>query len=189
MPRRSSSATSSLDGQDERGRAGHLADHQRAASARVTAARIAVERLAGARDREGDRRDDHPRPVARGDRPHRVDGRVVLVVVGQQLVARLEAQRLEHGVDAGRGVRDERQALRVGAEEPPDRVARLVQQPRQLAVRNRTGSASSRSRSARWTARTGSGHAPNEPWLRNVTAGIEPPAEVVPHSAIDRRRR
>ena len=50
--------------------------------------------------------------------------------------------------------------------------------------RKRTGSDSRRSRHARWTSRTGSGQAPYEPWLRNVTVGIESPAEIEPHRAM-----
>ena len=51
-----------------------------------------LDHLVLARDRERDRRERRPRPRRAGRRPHRVDHGVVLVVVGQQLVAWLEAQ-------------------------------------------------------------------------------------------------
>src|SRR5690349_261263 len=38
-------------------------------------------------------------------------------------------------------------------------------------ARNRTGWASIRSRHTRWASRTGSGQAPNDPWLRNEMSG------------------
>ena len=82
----------------------------------MTAARIASSDLSGRRSGRG-RRDDDLRAVAGGDRAQRVERGVVLVVVGQQLVAGLEAERLEHGVDAGRRVRHEGQAVGVGAQE------------------------------------------------------------------------
>ena len=122
MPRASSSATSSRTGRTSAGRAGDVADEHEP-RARGHGGEDRGQRLIGPGDREGDPRDDDRRPVPRGHDAHRVDRRVVLVVVGQQLVARLEAQRLQHGVDAGRGVRHEGEALGIRPEEAPDRHA------------------------------------------------------------------
>ena len=99
---------------------------------------------------------DDPRPVAVGDGAQRVEGRVVLVVGRQQLVAGLEARAscstaLTPVVAFGTKARPSG----IGAEERPDRLAGRVEQPRQLAVEERDGLRSSRSRSSRWTARTG----------------------------------
>ena len=85
---------------------------------------------------------------------------------------------------AGRRVGHERQPVGIGTEEarrPPSRAS--ASSPGRSPDRKRTGSDSRRSRNARWTSRTGSGHAPYEPWLRNVTVGVESPAEIGPHRA------
>ena len=139
----------------------------------VTAARMRLDHARpGPSIGKGIGDDHHARPVAGGHGLHRVDGRVVLVVVGQQLVARLEAQALEDRVDAGAGVRHEREALRDRRRgRPRPRRSRRRAGPRGSRVRNATGSCSSRSRKPRWTASTSLGHAPYEPWLRNATAG------------------
>ena len=50
-----------------------------------------------------------------------------------------EAQRLQHGVDAGRGVRHERQAVRVGAQEAGDLQPGGVEQTAQLAAQEADG--------------------------------------------------
>ena len=127
-------------------------------------------RLVRAVDREGEAR---PRPARRPAplRPHRVDRRVVLVVGGQQLVARLEPQRRQDGVDAGGRVRDEGEAVRVGAEEGARPVRAASSCPSSSPPRKRTGSASSRSRARAGPPARGAGQAPNEPWLRKVTSG------------------
>ena len=59
-------------------------------------------------DRERDRDADDPRPRALGDRLERVQRRVVLVVVRQELVAGPQADRGEHRRDPGRRVRHRR---------------------------------------------------------------------------------
>ena len=111
---------------------------------------------------------------------------------GEQLVARLEPERMEHGIDAGGRVGDEGEARRVGAEERPDGLPRPVEVAFQLAgPGTRTGSRSRRSRHSRWTARTGAGHAPNEPWLRYVTSGsrVQPRSVRIALRARSGRRR
>ena len=152
----------------------------------VTAARCASTTAAGSSIGIGDRRDHHARPVAGGHGLHRVDGRVVLVVVGEQLVARLEAQAwrtvliavLAFGTNAmpsGSAWRKAPTAVLASSS--------LAARPR---VRNAIGSCSSWSRKPRWTASTSLGHAPYEPWLKNMTAG----SSCQPRSVrISRRRR
>ena len=120
------------DREDEPRDAGHLADDDQPRPWR-DGAQDRLQHDLRTIGREGDRHDDDPRPIAGRHCAHRVDGRVVLVVVRQEFVARLETERLEHGVVAGRGVRHELETLGVRAEEPPDRDARLVEQPRQVA--------------------------------------------------------
>ena len=74
IPRRSSSATSSATGKMSAGRARDVADQRRAASAAVTAARIASSASAAGRDRERDRR-DHDRAPSRA-----ATARIALIV-------------------------------------------------------------------------------------------------------------
>ena len=157
MPRRVHLGDELGDGQDQRGRARDVADEEQAGPI-GDGGQDRRKSLVGARDREGDRRDNDPCPVARGDGPHRVDRGVVFVIVGQQLVARLEPERLEDRVDAGRRVGYEGEPLGIGAQEATDRCARLREHARQLAAR---GTAPARIRGDRATPVGPRGPAPD----------------------------
>ena len=77
--------------------------------------------------------DDDPGAVALGDVAQDVDRGVVLVVVGQQLVAGLEAERAEDRVDGAGRIRDEREVVRVGPDEGPEVAPSRGQQAGQVA--------------------------------------------------------
>ena len=133
----------------------------------VTAARIASTTSSGWRIGSGIETRTTRGPRALGDGLERVERRVVLVVVREQLVAGPEPQRCEHRRDAGRRVRDDDEALGIGVEErarPSRRAA--SRRPSSSRVRNRIGLASSSASSARWASRTGRGQAPYVPWVR-----------------------
>ena len=121
------------DRQDERSRTGDVR-HDDKPGACCHSAQDRVQCLARVCDGEGECRYDDPCVIPRRHRPHRVDRRVVLVVIRQQFVAGSEAERLEDRIDAGRRVRDEGQAIRVGAEETGNGHPRSVESVRQLAT-------------------------------------------------------
>ncbi len=180
MPRRSSSATSSATGKMSAVDARDVADHDQPRPRRDRAEdRVADD--VRTRDREGDRRHDHPRAVAGRHGAHRVDRRVVLVIVGQELVARLEAERLEDGVVAGRGIGHEGEALGIRAEEPADRRPRVVEQPGQVARqepdRFRFEPLAERRLEREDRFRAG----PERAVVEERDARVESPAEVGPH--------
>ena len=143
-------------------------------TSRVRAVTRAEDRLEASPGRRSgrDRRDHDPRPVARRNRAHGIERRVVLVVVGQELVARLEPERPQDRVDARRRVRTKAEP----SGSAPRNAADARGAPRRASAgRSRTGTERARLPSARATpagaSRTGSGQAPYEPWLRNVTSG------------------
>ena len=78
-------------------------------------------------DRERHFRHHHARAIAGGHEVEGVAHGVVLVVGGQQLVVRLEAQGAEHRVDAGGRVGDEGQVIGLGAHEGANGRARRVE--------------------------------------------------------------
>ena len=173
IPRDCELADEPLDRQDEPRRARHVVDERQPRPRARPATRIASSDLAPA-SRRGNGSVGHDDARARAGRHglERVPAGVVGVVRGEELVARLEIQRPEHRVDAGRGVRDEDEVVRVGPHER--RRARLAPRraaPRGPAPRNRTGSASRRSRRRPCASSTARGQAPNEPWFRKVTSG------------------
>ena len=78
-------------------------------------------------ERERNLRHDHAGAAARRHVVKRVAHGVVLMVGGQQLVARLEAQRAQHRIDPGGGVGDERQVIGPGTDEGTQRGSGRVQ--------------------------------------------------------------
>ena len=68
-----------------------------------------------------------------GDVPGDVENRVVLVVVGQDLVAQAEAERAQDRVRRAGRVRHEREVVRIGPEELAEDGARLGEEARQVA--------------------------------------------------------
>ncbi len=68
------------------------------------------------RGREREVHDDGRRAGFRGHELDGVEAGVVVVVSGEDLVTGLKVERAQDGVDAGRGVRDESQVVRVGLE-------------------------------------------------------------------------
>ena len=171
------------DGQDERGRAGHLADEDQPGPLRDRT-EDRLERLGRPADRERDPRDDDPGPVPLRDRAQRVDRGVVLVVVGQQLVARLEPQRPEDRVDPGRGIRHEREAVRVRVEERADRRPRRIEQPRQVAAQEAHGLGLEAVAQPALDGEDRLGAGPVRPVVEERDRGVEPPAEVGPHTGM-----
>ena len=83
----------------------------------VTPPRNASTTSSGCRIGSGIDDPDDPGLRPLGGRGQGVEGRVVLVVVGQELVAGPKPQRAEDRRDAGRGVRDHDEARGVGVEE------------------------------------------------------------------------
>ena len=100
----------------------------------VTAPRIASTTSSAERSGKGTAATTRGAAALRGTR-QRVLRRVVGVIGGQQLVARLEVERGEHGVEAGRGVGDRCQVIGVGADEAAERGAR--RRPSQARGRGR----------------------------------------------------
>ena len=131
-------ADDGVDGEHERGRRRHVAD-EREARLRRDGLEVGLDGVAGLLDRERDADEAEDRAVALGRRAEGVDRGVVLVVAGEQLVAGLEPAGREDGRDAHRRVRDEREALGIGAQEPGDLVADLVEARHQLAVEEPDG--------------------------------------------------
>ena len=99
----------------------------------VVASRSAPDDVVLGDRRERQPRDDDARAVARGHVAGDVQDRVVLVVGRQDLVARLEPQRAQNGVDAAGRVRDQGEVVRVGAEERPERPPDLGEEAVELA--------------------------------------------------------
>ena len=184
IPRRSSSATSSSTGKMSRGRARDMADQDQPGPRGHGGEDRVARRPSADAIGNGIFATTTSRPVARRHGPHRVDRRVVLVIVGQQLIAGLEPERLEHGVDPGRRVGDERESLGIRAEEPPDRAARVVEQPGQVVgqeldrLRLQPIAPGSLDLEDRCGAR------PVRAVVQERDRGIESPAEVALHSGM-----
>ena len=100
----------------------------------VTASRNASTTCDWSRDRERHPDDDDGRAIPLGRRPEGVERGVVLVIAGEELVAGAEAPRCQDRGDAGGGVGDEREAVRVRAQEGGDIAAGVIEMPLQLAV-------------------------------------------------------
>ena len=159
-----------LDRQDEAGRARHVVD-QREPRPRPGPAEHRLEDLLRAASGNGTGATTTRAP-ARAATASTAFRQALYAWVGrQELVARSEVERAEHGVHAGRRVGHERQVVRIGPDEGAERGPRGVE-----ALRARgSGTAPARSPAARG-ARPGRpapprGQAPNEPWFRKVTAG------------------
>src|SRR6266446_6569391 len=121
-----------LDGQHEARRAGHVIE-QREPGARRDPRQHGFNDRVRRREREGNGHDHDLRPRRGGHEVEHVPARVVGVVGHQELVPRRERQRAQHGVHGGGRVRDEDQALRVGAEERGERAPGVVEQRLQVA--------------------------------------------------------
>lgn len=91
-----------------------------------------MERDAGVADRKRDPRNHDPSAVAGSDRGEGVERGVVLVVGSQQLVAGLEVERTQDGIDPGRGVGNEGEPVGIGAEERRHPFPCGIEQPREL---------------------------------------------------------
>jgi hypothetical protein len=122
-----------FDGQAQRGRAGDVADHGQL-GARADSGHDCLVRLVGGRQREGHLRNDDPGAMAASDLGERVEHRVVLVVGGQDLVADVEGQRLDDGVDAAGRVGQPGQVGWLRAEQLGQRLARAVEPLLELVV-------------------------------------------------------
>ena len=171
MPRSSSSVTSSAIGKMSAGRAGDVAD-QRELRPRGDAAEDRLRHLPASRIGNGISATTTRAPARSAANDCRIACGVVLVVVDEDLVARARSRSdrrtvLMPTVAFGTNARSSGSAPTNAA--TSDRAASRC--PSSCRPRKSTGSASSRSCHARWAARTGAGHAPNEPWFRNVTAG------------------
>ena len=119
--------------QHEGRRRRHLADERQARARRHRLEkRFQDPRRIAARERHPD--DDDGRAIPLRRRPEGVERRVVLVVAGEELVAGAEPPRRQDRGDAGGGVGDERQAVRVRAQEGGDIAAGVVEMTLQLAV-------------------------------------------------------
>ena len=86
------------------------------------------DHLIGRRRRERHRRDDDASAGRFGDDLRRVQAGVVLVVGGEELVARPQLPRAQGGVDASRRIREEREVLRPRAQERAERCTDIVEQ-------------------------------------------------------------
>ena len=121
-----------LDREDESGRAGDVADDGKPRSLGDGAEeRIDDDVRACHRERD-------PGDVEAGSIPLRhmaedVDHGVVLVVVGQQLVARREAERAHDRIDGARRVRHEGEVVGIGADERGEGDPRAGEKGRQVA--------------------------------------------------------
>jgi hypothetical protein len=94
---------------------GHCAEHR-------------VRDVLRAAEREGHAGDHHAGAGPARDRVECVDAGVVAMVGGEQLVARVELERAEHGVHPGGGVVHEGQVVRIGAEEGGEAGPCIVEQ-------------------------------------------------------------
>ena len=122
-----------LDREDQRRRARDVADQGEPGPV-GDRAEDRVDDVVLRRDRERDPGDDDAGAVALGDVAQDVDRRVVLVVVGQELVAGLEPERADDGVDGAGRVR-RRTPGRPGRRRRTRRAsaARLGEEARQVA--------------------------------------------------------
>ena len=122
--------------QHERRRARDVVHHHEPGS-RADGREDGVARDLGRRARNGEARGHQPGAGRIGRRLERVAGSRVGVVEQDDLVAGLEAQAARDDVDARGRVRDEGEVVRIGAEEPPERRARVVE--RRLEVTGEEG--------------------------------------------------
>ena len=106
------------------------------------------------------------------------------MIVGQQLVAGLESERLQDCVHAGRGVGDEGQTFGIRTKEATDRLARVGKQarqlPRQEPDRLRLETIAPRPLDLEYRLRTRAVRAV----IEERDLGIESPAEIEPHRAM-----
>ena len=162
-----------LDREDERGRARDVADEREPGSIgdrrRGSRSTTSSSEAAGNGSRATTTRAPSRSATWRSD----VEDRVVLVVVGEELVAGLEPERADDRVDARRS-RSRRSARSSGSAptNAPSRPAHLGEEAGEVAgeeldrLRARAGRATRAGRRG-----PSVGQAPNEPWLRNVTSG------------------
>ena len=121
-----------LDREDERGRARDVAEEGKPSPVRDPLEQGVDHDVLG-RDRERDLGDHDAGPVALGDMAQDVDRGVVLVVVGQELVAGRKPERAEDGVDGAGRVGDEGEVVRVSADERAEVAPGTGQETRQVA--------------------------------------------------------
>src|SRR5215813_5377377 len=127
-----------LHGQDETGGAGDVIEQGQARAGRHPR-HYGLDDHVRRRDGERDGHDLHP--GARAPR-HKVEGvaaGAVDVVRGEELIALLEGERAQHGVDAARGVADEGEVVGVAAHEGGEGLAGLVEAAVQLAAKEAHG--------------------------------------------------
>ncbi len=126
-----------LDREHQPGGAGHVIDEGQPRARRDRGEhRVDHPRRRDARPGHGGR--DHADPCGL-EHAEGVAAGVVGVVGGEHLVAVAEAQRAHHGVHPGGRIGHERQIVGIGAHEPGQREARLVEQRLQLAREEQHG--------------------------------------------------
>src|SRR5439155_28274 len=79
-------------------------------------------------ERERDPGDHHAGPVALGDVAEDIDRGVVFVVVRQELIAGIEMERADDGIDRTGRIGDEREIVRVGPDERSELATRLAKE-------------------------------------------------------------
>ena len=92
-----------------------------------------MQHLLGTGDREWKASDHDARAGTRRDEIEHVAAGVVLVIGGEEFIARLEVQGAEHRVDGGRGVGDPGEVRGRCPEEIAERRARFVEKPLEIA--------------------------------------------------------
>ena len=98
----------------------------------VTAGEDRLDHLLGMTDRQRDGDPHHSGACPLRDGREGVERRVVLVIIGEELVSRPQAERLEDGGHARRGVRHEDEALGIGVQEGGNGLAGGVEPALQL---------------------------------------------------------
>ena len=126
------------NGQHERRRAGDVIQHDEPGS-RADRRQHGVARRLGCDAWKWDARGHQPGSGGIGRRLKRVAGGGVRVIEQDDLVVRVEPQAARDDVDAGRRVRDEREVIRVGAEEPSKCRASVVERRLKVACEEGDG--------------------------------------------------
>jgi len=110
------------------------------------------------------------------------------VVIAEQLVPRFKMERPEDRVHRGRGIRDEREALRVAAQEPSDLGSCQIEENGKVAVQEPNGFELHRVPERLLLRQDRFRAGAERPVVQERDGRVQPPAEVRLHPDMMRRR-
>ena len=159
-----------LDRKNYRRGTAHVIEHGQPRS-RADAGQHRLNHFLGRGDRHGNRGHDYPQALLFGHIAQHVAAGVVVVVGDQQLIAGLEAERTDYGVDGGRDVGQQDHIVRVGPEERGQGRTRFIQQRRHPLREELDWPGFQRGPQLVLRGEDVRGQAPNEPWLSITSTG------------------